>query len=84
MNYFLVSGLTTRVTSLENPSSINSWVKVLRVLILCVLCISSITVCNATVVFITIYMPGVFSIFPPLCAVVVKIMLSLKNMLLRC
>lgn len=85
MNYSFVSGLTTHVTSVENPTSINSWVKVLCVLILYVLCISSITVCNARVVFIAIYMPGVSSVFPPpLCAVVVKIMLPLKNTLLRC
>lgn len=65
MNYFFVSGLTTRVTSVENPSSINSWVKVPHVIILYVLCISSITGCNATVLFIAIYMPGVFSVFFP-------------------
>lgn len=65
MNNFLVSGLITRVTEVENPGSINSWGKVPHVLILCGLCISSITVCSATVVFIAIYMPGVLSIFSP-------------------
>lgn len=65
MNYFFVSGLTTHVTSAVNPSSINSWVKMPCVLILYVLCISSITVYSAAVMFIAIYMPSVFSIFSP-------------------
>lgn len=43
MNYFFGFGLTTCVRSVENPSSINSWVKVLCALILYVLCISSVT-----------------------------------------
>lgn len=42
MNYFLGFGLTTCVRSVENPSSISSWVKVLCALIPYVLCISSI------------------------------------------
>lgn len=43
MNYFFGFGLTTCVRSVENPSSIKSWVKVLCALILYVLCISSVT-----------------------------------------
>jgi len=65
MNYFFVPGLTTCATSVENPSSINSWVKVPYFLNLYVLCVSSITICNDTDTFIAIYMPGVFSIFLP-------------------
>lgn len=42
MNYFFGFGLMTCARSVENPSSINSWVKVLCALILYVLCISSI------------------------------------------
>lgn len=80
MNYFFVSGLTTRVTSVENPTSINSWVKVLSILILYALCISSITVCNSTVVFAAICMPGVFS--STVCRGSQDN--ALKNMLLRC
>lgn len=43
MNYFFVSGLTTRVTGGEKLDSLNSWGKVPRFLILEALCVSSIT-----------------------------------------
>lgn len=77
---FLVSGLTTHVTSVEKRGSCNSWVKVPRVLILEALCVSPITVqCYDCAYSHPSPQPGVFSVFPPPPPPVgVEIMLPLK------
>lgn len=83
MNYFFGFGLTTYVRSVENPSSINSWVKELCVLIPYVLCMSSI----ASMMLQLCLEPSVCLVCPPYFSLTVccdsQDNAAFKNMLLR-